>query len=331
MMTCRIAVTGSKPRRVEVRFDDTVDYGSPEHFYHFMWGYLLPAVHEILGQLDTEDRRERFVFTSCGPKMDPLIAEVAGCLGIRIAIEHQKQPDENAQVLVVPRWDLFILRPHLVTRSHDENIRITRMRHDFKCHLPEVWERFTSPDFIAGLRPQVTRVREALLRCAEQDACAPSYDGLNGRYLILRREEEHPFYAEGGGARLLHYGAGRRALTGIDDAARVLEKRGFEVSVLVAGAHSLMGQALAFHRCRGIAMIRGAEIANLIWVRPGTPLLVLTPSNVASFPPPHDQLTELMDVKLTQVFTEENNSVLDPDLTRQAWAGATAEAMAKPG
>ncbi len=330
-MTNRTAVTQSDLRRVEVHFDDRVDYGSPEHFYHFMWGYLLPAAHEILERLSAGARREKFVFTSCGPKMDRLIAEVAHCLGIRFAIENRNPNCDNVHVLTVPRWDVFILRPHLLTHLRDENVRITGIRDAFRCHLPDVWRRFTGPGFVADLRSQVTRVRDALLRCAEQSACAPSYDGLNGCYLILRREEEHPFYAKGGGAKSLKYGASRRELSGIDDAARVLEKHGFAVSVLMAGAHSLMGQALAFHRCRGIAMIRGAEIANLIWVRPGTPLLVLTPLKFGSIPPAHDQLTELLDVKLTHVITEEMNSVLDSDLARQAWTGAGTGVTTKHG
>lgn len=341
-MTNHTADAQSDLRRVELHFDDRVDFGSPEHFFHFMWGYLLPAAHEILERLGAGAGQEKYVFTSCGPKMDPLIAEVAHCLGIRFAIENPNSACDNLHVLTVPRWDVFMLRPHLLTHLRDENIRITRIRDAFRCylpevwrrfydpitgirdafrcHLPKVWRRFSDPGFVADLRCQVTRVRDVLLRCAEQSPCASSYDGFIGRYLIVRREKEHPFYTKGGGAKILKYGASRRELSGIDDAARVLEKHGFAVSVFVAGAHSLIGQALAFHRCRGIAMIRGAEIANLIWVRPGTPLLILAPIQFGSIPSVHDQLAELFSLKLTHVITQEGNSVLDPDLARQAWS-----------
>jgi hypothetical protein len=325
-MTFWNATDESKSCRVQLRFDDKVDggdYGSPEHFYHFMWGYLLPAMYEILQRLGTGERCETFVFTTCGPKMDPLIGEVARYLGIDFAIEDRSLVQENESTFTVPRWDLYILRPHLLRHSSNENIRITRMRDAFQRSLPEVWEIYKLPDFVANLRSQVIRVRDTFLRCLKRDLRTPKYDGLRGRYLILRREEAHPFYAEGGGAKILHYGASRRQLRGIDDALRVLEMQGFEVSVLIAGNHDLMGQALAFHHCRGIAMIRGAEIANLIWVRPGTPLLVLTPSNVADFPPPHDMLAELMGVKLTHIITEDRNSVLDPSIARQAWAAVS--------
>ena len=219
----------------------------------------------------------------------------------------------------------------MVTQARDEPVQLTRMREAFQRHLPEVWKRFTAPDFVGCLCARVTRVRDTLLHSAQRDASEPVHDDRDGRYLILRREKEHAFYADGGGARVPHYGEARRELRGIDDAARVLRTHGFEVSVFVAGAHSLMEQALAFHRCRGIAMIRGAEIANLIWVRPGTALLVLTPFNVAGFPPPHDQLTKLLDVKLTHVITEEKNSVLDPELARKAWGGDGTAPAAKPG
>ena len=87
-MTNHTAVTQSDLRRVELHFDNRMDNGSPEHFFHFMWGYLLPAAHETLERLSAGARREKFVFTSCGPKMDRLIAEVAHCLGIRFAIEN---------------------------------------------------------------------------------------------------------------------------------------------------------------------------------------------------------------------------------------------------
>ncbi len=303
IVSCPDIAAGSDIRDVEVRFDNRVSYGSPEHFHHFLWGYLLPAMHELSRCSEEQHQGERFVFKSCGPQMDPLIAEVARLSGIRIAIASESSTKKYARSMVVSRWDLFLLRPFLLASAGGESTRLAGIRDDFQRHLPEDWERLARSDFVIGFRDAVIRVRDLLLRHAAGHAHAARYEFLAGRYLILRRSKEHPYYAEGGGAEIPSYGETRRALRGIDDAVRALERRGLEVSVFEPGAHGLAGQALAFHHSRGVAMVRGAEIANLIWMRPGSPVLIVTPSAMAAFPPPHEQLAGLMGIELTEVLS----------------------------
>src|SRR5690242_1545066 len=96
------------PRRHLLAFDGRKSTGVREHFFHFLLGYLLPAVHVILD--DRSSREDEFIFVSCGPMMDEKTVEMARLLGIRYGIV----PHEDAGRILgttrvtVPRWDSFV-------------------------------------------------------------------------------------------------------------------------------------------------------------------------------------------------------------------------------
>lgn len=310
--------TRSNLREIDVRFDERLPYGTSDHFYHFLLGYLLPAVHE-LSLYDREQlQQDQFVFRSCGPLMDPIIREVAGFIDINFAIAPQGSFMRFAHHLLVPRWDVFMIRPHLLTPSRGESTVLGNVRDAFQRELPEDWKYFVGPDFVENFRRAVTRVGDLLLLYANQEMNAARYEPIAGRYLILQRSKEHPYYPGAGSS----YGESRRALRGIEYAAHALEQRGLKVTVFEAGAHSLAGQILAFHACRGLAMIRGAEIANLIWMRPGSPVLVVTPSAMVKNPSPLDMLVELVPFCLTHVVSEDMYPTLASDLVEGVFCQA---------
>jgi hypothetical protein len=61
-----------------LNYDASVPFGSCEHYYHFLWGYLLPAFHEMIAiesNAEALDSKRRYLLRSCGPLMDPITRE----------------------------------------------------------------------------------------------------------------------------------------------------------------------------------------------------------------------------------------------------------------
>src|SRR5262245_48521827 len=80
--------------RYFMAFDERRGTRVQEHFFHFMWGYLLPAASAIIDMqagASTDRVRDEFVFSSCGPVMDAKTAEMARLLGIESSIVHDER------------------------------------------------------------------------------------------------------------------------------------------------------------------------------------------------------------------------------------------------
>src|SRR5947199_6755011 len=106
---------GGGPRRAMRRkyvlaFDARRGTGVREHFFHFMWGYLLPAAHAIIhlqSHTVPHQPKDEFIFGSCGPVMDTKTAEMARLLGVGYSpAQDQRQARTPATTTtVVGRWD----------------------------------------------------------------------------------------------------------------------------------------------------------------------------------------------------------------------------------
>jgi len=280
-------------RLVALRYDREIDYGSPQHFYHFAWGYLFPALSLVRGR----DRpRETYVFEDCGPKMTPLIEEVAKALGLSIQVVERSRLS-GAEDLRVPRWDVLCLHRFWADMPESSDHRLAAVRDVIRDRRPEHWALVNGADISGAFQQDVLAFRQWML----DGFCDPETVPWDS-FLVLRRSEELPFYGPEGGADIKGYGAARRALSNVDAAVAGLAERGVAASAFECGAHDLAGQAFAFARSRGVAMIRGAEVANLIWARPGTRVYILTPEIMQMVPPPHEGLARLMGLRIKQVL-----------------------------
>ena len=97
-------------------------------------------------------------------------------------------------------------------------------------------------------------------------------------WLLLRRSPEHEFYRQGGGAKNPRYGTGRCAIGNIDALGSGLIDAGIPIQIYEPGRHSLEDQIRVFHGAKGVLGIRGAEFANLLWMRSGSQaLMIATP------------------------------------------------------
>ncbi len=257
-----------------LRWDGRVRYGSREHYYHFLLGYLLPALHLIA----VRDRRERYVFETCGPVMDPLIDEAMTLAGIASWEIVPELATAKGPAVTVPRWDVGLLRDHLLGDDPAAHPGIVAMRGDLQRH-PERRAELESVEAIDRLVEDLRAVRASLLEAAGVQH-AHTDGATRSAYLLLVRSEQPGFYAPGGPAEIPGYGTSRRSLRGIDDGAAWLAAQGFEVQTFEPGAHSLRDQIVAFGTSAGAIGIAGAEFANAVWLPPGSRIVVIRPTTM---------------------------------------------------
>jgi len=263
-------------RKYFLAFDARRGTGQREHFFHFMWGYLLPAAHEILhvqSYAPSYPLGKEFIFISSGPVMDTKTAEMARLLGVEYAIvqDEREAREPGTTNIVVRRWDSFLCdyatysRLHLATATR----RLLHQAVTLRSIPPILWSRVRLVKKIQHLRHSI------LAKVPLRDEAGPCGDDVSC-YCILKRSEEPSFYApEDGRARRPTYGTSRRSLRGIEEAAVALSRQSRRVAVFEPGGHTLADQIRTFRDCKGIIAIRGAELANIVWMDPGSKVIVI--------------------------------------------------------
>jgi hypothetical protein len=273
-----------------------------EHFFHFMWGYLLPAAHAILDMQRSrrvDPAQDDFVFASCGPVMDAKTGEMARLLGIDAAIVQDEREGQRPGTITVPvqRWDSF-LRDYSASASLARGAAVLgwlRQAVRQRSIPPLVWSR-------RRIAQEIRQLRQVMLGRVPAGDGAGSCDGGPPRYYILKRSEEPSYYAPGRGrARTPTYGTTRRSLLGIDGAAVALSRGSCSVSVFEPGRHTLAEQIRAFRHCQGIIAIRGAELANIVWLDAGSKVIVINAGKFQLPVPPARGLAELLGMDYAQI------------------------------
>ena len=294
------AMTGAScSGRVLLSYDGRVArFGSREHFFHFMWGYLLPSLRICQEQRRFGNGRECYAFLSCGPVMDRVLSGICSHLNIDFEIWPMRAEEPSARL--VPRWDVALMRSHLLGADETLSPRMRQLRDELRSH-PPLLDEFCDPNFPTRLRHDIEAVREWCLSEAGRAPVRPELASLAGHYLLLRRSAQPKFYEEGGPAEIPVYGTGRRSLTNLEEVNRHLSNRGIPVRIFEPGSCSLVEQMRVFRTSRGIIAIRGAELANLIWMEAGSKVIVVTPPEMAGVPPPHLELCRLLELEPHQL------------------------------
>jgi hypothetical protein len=260
-----LAVADSERDWTRLEFDARRPFGNAQHYFHFMWGYLLPALDRILSDLPGPPS-PGFEVQSCGPVMDPRLRELAGWLDVPIRFAGAEEAEGRpVRVELVPRWDLWL-----------------RSRTSFRLRLALAMSR-------AGRRHPVLagieRVREFVLSHARGSGIHDAGNGDStsvargpcetGDWLLLKRSEEPAFYREGGPAEKPTYGVTRRSIANLESLTAELARRGLPVRIYEPGRDDLAQQVRRYQAAAGVIGIRGAELANIVWMKPGSRVVML--------------------------------------------------------
>jgi hypothetical protein len=290
----------------QLAWDGRVAFGSRQHFYHFLLGYLLPALHLVR----THGRDRHYVLDSCGPVMDVLIDDAMALLGVELwSVDSTVAAERVTARLVVPRWDIRLLRDQLVGTEDRVHHRIRAMREDLRAH-PDVAAELERSDTIPRLLADITDLRSSLLETVGLTARPAMVTGER-RYLVLQRSEQPAFYARGGPAEIPGYGTFRRTLHGTDEGVAWLSQHGYAVSSFEPGARSLGEQIRAFGSSAGAIGIAGAEFANVVWMSPGSRVVVLRPT-VMDHPFVTEVLARLLRIDYVEIPVEGTTPRFDP-------------------
>jgi hypothetical protein len=131
--------------------------------------------------------------------------------------------------------------------------------------------------------PLVSKMQSRALSlegCLDDGVAAGGVEGLVSGFAIdsvavLKRSDDHPFYHSPRMAQFPSYGVGRTNLINAQELAQTLTDQGIAAQVVKFGAMTLGQQIQVASRARALVGIRGAEFANVIWMRPNTHAIML--------------------------------------------------------
>lgn len=265
-------------KRVILKFDKrTHPYGSKEHFWHFMLGYLLPSVHfyfkSIIKKSNERKNEIQLIYDGCGPLMNPLIHEIATLLDIPYEISSPKEDHlikSIDEIVYLPRWDIRLFTSIyfvIYKNRYDSDIPITK--NDLKDLLSQSIN-FRQKAFGINLKKDVLFTRNLILNKignVEKSKKSP--------FLFLERSDCHIFYTQEGKAEIKGYGKSRRSLKNLQEASNDLNQKGISAELYEPGLYSLIDQIKKFNSAKGIIAIRGAELVNMIWLEPKSRVIVI--------------------------------------------------------
>jgi hypothetical protein len=269
---------------------DRTPPGSIEHFWHYLLGVLLPLLHLHRRNRGLFSKR-RIVLPPCGPVMDGCGLQVLSGLGLDAAIgvesplkhvfqELRKRPEYKKRLMARRRANSV---PWKIPEEGD-SIRLPRWDHRLKFGGAD------DPAFFRAMRETALH----FVGLAQTRGCCHDHPGGDA-YVLLKRSAELPFYRAGGGAENPGYGQGRHSLEGLEACQDDLNERGLPTEIYEPGAHDLFCQARTLARARGIVGIRGAEFANMVWLKPDA-LAVLVAIPSLKRPPPQPALAQAMGI-----------------------------------
>ncbi len=300
-------------KKYYLKFDNStrIIYGSPEHFFHFMWGYLLPALNEIINiESDIYSKRvsNKFFFRSCGPIMNKLMNEILSLYNCNYQIIEGNALDAEDYFtkIIIPRWDYWLLYSTMIKDFQFTSLYLKIILTNISLLLK--YNKFKS-EFLAS----ILNVKINTIHKIDNSFPASKINLDTDSYLILKRSPQPKYYEKRGIAENPTYGTARRELIGIEDAVQDLRNKNISVKIFEPGKHNLAEQIKVFQNCKGIVGIRGAEFANLIWMKPKSKVILIRPLNMDTLSYPKS-LAKILGLNYFEITAKGSYPTLNADL-----------------
>jgi hypothetical protein len=221
--------------------------GSVQHYYHFLLGFVVPLLEQwpVLERLAGGGR----VFVRSCAVLDPLLRELRlPGLAIVDPAEHAAMR-ERAAAAVRP------LRP-VTLSGYDAAARYQRRVFD------QV-RGYLFARFAAAIEQE-----RAMLELA--------FPGDGRRVLVIERLPPDAFYATAA-CELPGAGSQRRSIANFQELCATARRHAGDVLVTALEGRSLFHQIALFGAADVVICQHGAALANLLWARPGTRVIEITP------------------------------------------------------
>ena len=288
-------------QRIHLKFDERKKrFGSKEHFWHLMLGYLLPSVNfyfKHYSKRNSEASKEvMLVYDDCGPLMNPVIEDLNKTLKIPFEIDNSESGEKSQSIdkfVYMPRWDIDLERSSLFrSNGHliESEFRIPKNSYLKQLVKDLIRRRLRRPNSL--IKKDILFVRNLILNHLGDRTFVKT------EYMILDRSNSLSFYNDDGKAESKGYGRSRRALMDIKEVCIDLRKQNLDIDIYEPGSHSILHQIKAFNQSKGLVAIRGAELVNLLWMKKGRKAIVINPMKRAS---PHlYNLVSILGLKLIE-------------------------------
>lgn len=266
----RWPVDDSNRQWVRLKFDGRSRFGSRQHYFHFTWGYLLPALDRML-PVAPDPPGVGFELESCGPSMDPRMREVAEWIAAPVRIvppETGGKPADLEERLA--RWDVWLRGRTSLPIRLASGLHRHGLRHPVLAGI----ERVRDFVLMRALAEGGPRTETPTSLAPSNESSAPTAPERR-EWLLLKRSEEPSFYRVGGPAEKPTYGVTRRSIANLDALAGELARRGLPIRIYEPGLDALAQQARTYHAAAGVIGVRGAELANIVWMRPRSGVVML--------------------------------------------------------
>ncbi len=279
-------------------FDTQVEYGSKEHFFHFLWGYLLPSISILTNQRKAHEV-VYYVETS-GPIMDEVMTEILNLLNIRCSILSKNDFASLQDKEIVPRWDLYLLHNYILDIEKGDFTHISEFQ---KSTL--LLNILSEKNFEKTFRETILETRNCILSAVQKTETYTTILQENrNQILVIKRSESPDFYSQTGSAEIKGYGMDRRGLVDIDAFIKTTENSQPCIVAYEPGRHSMVHQISTLHVSKGLIGIKGAEFANLLWMKEQSKVLLIRPASMKT-PPVQNTLAALMNLYFTEIVSEE--------------------------
>ncbi len=296
------------------RYDYKGYQGTPKRYFHFLWGYVFPAIHHIR-QYPSDDL---YWFESCGPSIDPILEEILQQLGIHAKIAGLEEFEvQQGKSYLVPRWDVLLFKrvtfsldmvfsPHYTINLKHYVLR-TMLLNAIVPQKVKAWKQF---------KKDIRSIKAYMLAQFQIEPVHTLSEMTS--YLVIERTVVPGEQAQAGVKRPL-YAPSLRALDAVPEAIERLQQAGIPARAYAPGAHSFRHQMQTYQQCKGVVAMRGSDLANLIWLPPGAKVVVIKPRHASVWSKPTYYLfalAELFDLKVVELSTtvEDYPSLLDFDL-----------------
>ncbi len=283
------------------------------NFHHFLWGFLLPALHKIINNeeiLKSESNSNQYYFHSSNPIMNAITNNLVSKLEINYSIANYYNLStlNDLSIITVPRWD------HMITEilGNKKKVGFDFYLKKFftfkwlldpsiiKKKIKKIYHNKYGGDDDSNFIDAIINVRSYVLNKLELSDNGSDTEKYIDKYLILRRSTELDYHKKNN----LAYGASRRNLVGIDETSQYLREQNIPIEIFEPGVSSISQQIAVFNKCKGIIGIRGAEFANIIWMRPNSKLILI--QNPGSFwnPPLARLLAPIFSLDYHEIITD---------------------------
>ncbi len=295
--------------------------GDLGNYWHYTLGYFIPVTSYLLKNQDSLQKKQ-LALDSCNILLDKHLEDFLIFHGFSYSIKDFSDKSIKTALKAyksIPKkfWREF-MRWENRFRGKSASIFIFHSyKKSGKSILVPRWDEYLRLyfDLPPNFKSELNAYRDKMRHFGQRNSCCDPNSG-KGKLLILSRApkptsisseilEKNRWFAS--------YGSERRELKHVKEGIDDLNQEGYNCLKYESGTHNLQCQINHFSNCSGVIGVRGAEFANMIWMKEKAIVILfhsadfkndplqrqlVSPLNLNYFEIPHNgQVSPIFDTK----------------------------------